>query len=134
MGHNHPKEEIYRGISTLDEPSAKWGWHGLSNRALQITGWISVLFLLAMIRGNHVGNIENWVLGVIAALIAVALLLKAFSPRGSQSRTVTAHNKPAGHVEPDWAADQVNGTGVYANLTDSQARAWNRVLDKKNEA
>lgn len=129
MGHDHPKEEIYRGVSTLDEPSAKWGWHGLSKRSMQIAGWISVAFLCAMTVGNHHGNVENiWLLS-IAALLAIGLLWQLFAPRGSQVRTVTAHNKPAGHVEPNWTADQRDGTGVYADLTPSQARAWNREIE-----
>lgn len=127
MSNHEPKEEIYRGVSTLDEPSAKWGWHGLSKRGMQIAGWISVLFLLGMTIGNHKGNVENYWLVVIAALIAIGLLLQLFSPRGSQVRTVTAHNKPEGHVEPQWAHDQAAGTGVYADLTDSQLRSWNRL-------
>ena len=48
------------------------------------------------------------------------------SPQGKQVRTVTAHNKATGHVEPDWSTDQLNGTGAYANLSDSQMIAWNR--------
>ena len=48
------------------------------------------------------------------------------SSRRAQARTVTARNKPLGHVEPNWCQDQVNGTGAYANLTDSQMRSWNR--------
>lgn len=127
MSNHEPKEEIYRGVSTLDEPSAKWGWHGLSKRGMQIAGWVSVLFLLGMTIGNHKGNIENYVLVTLAVLIALGLLLQMFSPRGSQVRTVTAHNKPEGHVEPQWARDQANGTGVYAALSDSQLRSWNRL-------
>lgn len=125
MANAHATEEFYNGVSTLDEPSAKWGWHGLSKRSLQIAGWISVLFLVAMTQGNHHGNVENiWLLS-IAGLFAIGLLFHAFAPRGSQVRTVTGHNKPAGHVEPNWTEDQLNGTGVYADLTESQKRAWN---------
>ena len=56
MSNHEPKEEIYRGVSTLDEPSAKWGWHGISKSAMQKAGWISVIFLLGMTIGNHKGN------------------------------------------------------------------------------
>ena len=41
MSNHEPKEEIYRGVSTLDEPSAKWGWHGISKSAMQKAGWFS---------------------------------------------------------------------------------------------
>ncbi len=120
------KEEVFDGVSTADVPNAKWGWSGLSERSLQISGWISVVFLIGMIKGNHHGNVENIWLISIAVLIAIGLLLRAFSPKGTQVTKVTAHNKPVGHQEPDWARDQREGTGVYAELTESQLRSWNR--------
>ena len=41
-------------------------------------------------------------------------------------RTVTSHNKPVGHQEPDWIYDQATLSGsTYENLTDSQLRALN---------
>jgi hypothetical protein len=39
-----------------------------------VTGVIIVIFLLAMLRGNHVGHIENWFLIAFAALAAVVLV------------------------------------------------------------
>ena len=57
MAHGHKKEEIYNGVSTLDVPAAKWGWSGLSEGALQKAGWISVIFLIAMLWGNHPGKV-----------------------------------------------------------------------------
>lgn len=126
MAEHQQKEEIYNGVSTLDEPSAKWGWHGLSKGALLRTGWIATIFMLCMLWGNHHGNVENIWLIVLAAAMAIGLLLFTFKPQGTQARTVTARNKPLGHVEPNWCQDQVNGTGAYANLTDSQMRSWNR--------
>lgn len=129
MAHGHKKEEIYNGVSTLDVPAAKWGWSGLSEGALQKAGWISVIFLIAMLRGNHPGKVENIWLIAIAAIFAIALLWRAFSPKGKQVRTVTARNKPLGHVEPVWADDQVHGRGAYAELSESQLRAWNHTPD-----
>lgn len=125
MAHGHKKEEIYNGVSTLDVPAAKWGWSALSEGALQKAGWISVIFLIAMLWGNHPGKVENIWLISLAAIFAIALLWRAFSPKGKQVRTVTARNKPLGHVEPQWAHDQVHGTGAYAELNESQLRAWN---------
>ena len=41
-------------------------------------------------------------------------------------RTVTSHNKPVGHQEPDWIYNQATLSGdVYENLTDSQLRSLN---------
>ncbi|MBV7295232.1 DUF2631 domain-containing protein [Corynebacterium sp. TAE3-ERU12] len=132
MSQSHQKEEFYNGVSTLDEPSAKWGWHGLSKGAKQKFGWVSVVFLFLMLHGNHHGNVENIWLISLGVIFIIALLWHAFTPRGSQVRTVTARNKPLGHQEPEWCRDQVNGTGVYAELTDSQQRAWNRVASNND--
>ncbi|WP_295624151.1 DUF2631 domain-containing protein [uncultured Corynebacterium sp.] len=126
MSNGHQKEEVHNGVSTLDVPNAKWGWSGLSEATLQKAGWIGVIFLLAMLFGNHPGKVENiWLIG-LAVIFAIALLWRAFSPRGKQVRTVTARNKRLGHVEPNWADDQVNGNGAYAELNERQMRAWNR--------
>ena len=38
---------------------------------------------------------------------------------------MTSHNKPEGHVEPVWSADQLNLTGAYSNLSDDELRAQN---------
>ncbi|MDO5731351.1 DUF2631 domain-containing protein [Corynebacterium sphenisci] len=128
MAQTHQKEEFYNGVSTLDEPSAKWGWHDLGKGAMQKAGWVSVLFIFGMLIGNHHGHVEDlWLIGIGVVLI-IGLLLHAFPLRGHQVHTVTAHNKPQGHVEPNWCADQAAGTGVYAELTDRQARAWNRII------
>lgn len=117
--------EVHNGVSTLDEPSAAWGWHDIGRGPIQIAGWISVLFLLGYNFGNHRGHVETIYLFVIAALIAVGLLLQLFQPKLSQVRTVTGRNKAHGHVEPHWTYDQHTLQGSYANLTDSQLRALN---------
>ncbi|MDO4910945.1 MAG: DUF2631 domain-containing protein [Corynebacterium sp.] len=126
-GHNAPAPEIYNGVSTLDEPSAAWGWHNIGIRAVQISGWISVIFLLAMLIGNHHGRVEDIYLVVIAAVIALGLVLQLLLPglHLKDRTTVTARNKAPGHVEPNWTEDQKNLTGAYANLTDSQLRSLN---------
>lgn len=117
--------EVHNGVSTLDEPSAAWGWHDIGQHAIQLAGWISVAFLLAYNFGNHEGHVETIYLFVFAGLIAVLLLLQLFKPQLSQVRTVTAHNKPQGHKEPDWCYLQATCTGPYAELSDSQLRALN---------
>lgn len=126
MAGSHKIEpEVHNGVSTLDEPSAAWGWHNIGRGAIQIAGWISVAFLLGMNVGNHRGHVETIWLCSIAALIAIGLLIQLFQPKLSQVRTVTAHNKPAGHVEPNWTYDQLTLTGTHANLTEGQLRAQN---------
>ncbi|HIW96240.1 MAG TPA: DUF2631 domain-containing protein [Candidatus Corynebacterium gallistercoris] len=122
----HTKEaEVYNGVSTADVPSAAWGWSELSRRSIVISGVIGGLFLLGMLFGNHEGNVENiWLIG-LAVVTLVGTALFVIRPKGTQRRTVTAHNKPLDHVEPQWAADQRNLTGVYSQLSDDQLRAWN---------
>ncbi|CAM3923750.1 DUF2631 domain-containing protein [Corynebacterium frankenforstense] len=124
-GNHEPKAEIYNGVSTLDEPSAAWGWHGIGNRAIQLAGWISVIFLLAMNFGNHRGHVETIWLNGFAVVIALGLLLLLFQPKLSQVRTLSARNKPVGHQEPDWAYDQATLSGAYADLSDSELRSLN---------
>ncbi|MDO4908917.1 MAG: DUF2631 domain-containing protein [Corynebacterium sp.] len=126
-GHHALAPEVYNGVSTLDEPSAAWGWHNIGRRAVQISGWISVIFLLCMLIGNHHGHIEDIYLVVIAVVIALGLILQLLLPgmHLKQRTTVTARNKAPGHKEPDWAYDQKHLKGVYAELNDSQLRSLN---------
>nr|WP_157362264.1 DUF2631 domain-containing protein [Haloechinothrix halophila] len=61
-------------VDPRDEPSAEWGWHGSFPKATQVMGWTIVFVLLAMLIGNHEGNVENlWLVG-FAAVIAGMLV------------------------------------------------------------
>jgi hypothetical protein len=51
--------ERHTGVDVEDVPSANWGWSKDSHRAIQIGGILAGLFMLAMLRGNHVGHVEN---------------------------------------------------------------------------
>lgn len=124
-GSHHIEPEIHNGVSTLDEPSAAWGWHDIGFRATQLAGWVCVLFLLGYNFGNHKGHVETIWLFTFAVLIAVGLLFHAFRPKLSQVRTLSAHNKPVGHQEPEWAYLQATLQGPYAELSDSELRALN---------
>ncbi|AKE41465.1 hypothetical membrane protein [Corynebacterium kutscheri] len=123
--HHEIAPEVHNGVSTLDEPSAAWGWHNIGRNATQIAGWCSVFILLAYNFGNHKGHVETIYLFVFAAVIALGLLLQLFQPRLKQVHTVTARNKPVGHQENDWVYEQATCTGPYAKLSDSQLRALN---------
>ena len=46
-------------IEVAEVPSAAWGWSRINHRTWHATGVVIVIFLLAMLRGNHVGHIEN---------------------------------------------------------------------------
>jgi hypothetical protein len=64
--------ELHPGRDTVDVedvPSAEWGWSKQNYKLIHIGGIISALFLLAMMRGNHVGRVEDAFLIGFAALI-----------------------------------------------------------------
>ncbi|WKD57456.1 hypothetical protein CAPI_04490 [Corynebacterium capitovis DSM 44611] len=117
--------QVYNGVSEADVPSAKFGWSELTPGAIHIAGWISVLILVAYNFGNHRGHVETIWLVALAVLIALGLILFAVRPKLNQVRTVTAHNKPTGHQEPDWAYDQATLSGAYADLDERSLRALN---------
>ncbi len=124
--HAHDRApQVYNGVSEADVPSAKYGWSELSPASIQIAGWISVAFLVAYNFGNHHGHVETIWLITLAVLIALGLILFAVRPTLNQVRTVTAHNKPVGYVERDWAYDQHTLSGSYADLDDRSLRALN---------
>ncbi|MCV7400550.1 DUF2631 domain-containing protein [Mycobacterium fragae] len=57
------------GVDVADVPSAHWGWSKINYRTWQVTGLCIAGFLLLMLRGNHVGHIENWFLIGFAVLV-----------------------------------------------------------------
>ena len=96
----HDKQEVViNGISSLDEPSIEWGWHKHSKKIGQWVGWLFTLFLLAMIIGNHEGNVENlWVIA-IALVLAIWLVLKARTPdpKVEEAKRSRVAEMPSGH-------------------------------------
>lgn len=62
------------GVYTADVPSAAWGWSKINNRTWHVVGLCIVGFLLLMLRGNHVGHIEDWFLISFAALVLFAVV------------------------------------------------------------
>jgi len=117
--------EVHSGTSTLDVPSAAFGWSELSRTTVQVSGWVSVLILLGYNFGNHEGHVETIWLLTIAGLIAIGLLIHLFEPKLNQVRTLTSRNQPVGHKEPDWVYNQKTLSGSYAKLSDAQLRALN---------
>lgn len=65
--------ERHTGVDVEDVPSAAWGWSEMNITVIHIGGLLSAAFLLVMMRGNHVGHVEDWFLIGFAAVI-VALV------------------------------------------------------------
>ncbi len=61
----------YNGVDVEDVPSAAWGWSDIPIKVIHIGGLLSAVFLLCMLRGNHVGHVEDWALIVFAAIILI---------------------------------------------------------------
>jgi hypothetical protein len=66
--------ERYTGVDTADVPSAEWGWSKISYRTWYIAGLGMVAFLLLMLRGNHVGHVEDLFLIAFAVLVLGVLV------------------------------------------------------------
>ena len=129
-GNHGTKVEVHNGVSTEDEPSAAWGWHQFPRKTTIVFGVLGGLSLFGMFFGNHHGRVEDIWLGVLGALTLIGVFFYARISRPGRvlpepRKTVTAHNKPLGHQEPNWVDDQNNLTGVYAELTTADLRAWN---------
>ena len=56
-------------VDTAEVPSAEWGWSGDAPRLWHVVGILMALFLLGMLRGNHVGKVEDWWLIAFAGLV-----------------------------------------------------------------
>lgn len=65
----------YDDVDTADVPSAKWGWSKINYRTWHITGIFIIGFLLLMLRGNHVGKVEDIFL-IAFAVLAAAILVR----------------------------------------------------------
>ncbi|WP_207569028.1 DUF2631 domain-containing protein [Mycobacterium decipiens] len=61
-------------VDTTEVPSAAWGWSWINHRTWHITGLCIFGFLLAMLRGNHVGHVEDWFLIAFAAAVLFVLV------------------------------------------------------------
>jgi hypothetical protein len=60
-------------VDVEDVPSAEWGWSKENYKLIHLGGVLAAGFLLLMLRGNHVGRVEDWFLIGFAALILVAV-------------------------------------------------------------
>lgn len=51
--------EPYAGVDEAEVPSARWGWSRINYRTWYGVGIASIVLLLAFLRGNHVGHVED---------------------------------------------------------------------------
>lgn len=61
-------------VDTAEVPSAAWGWSKINHRTWHIAGFCGFVLLLAMLRGNHVGHVEDVFLVLFAALVLFVLV------------------------------------------------------------
>ena len=64
--------ERLTGVDVEDVPSANWGWSKQNHRAIHIGGILAGLFMIAMLKGNHQGHVED------LFLIGFALVIWGF--------------------------------------------------------
>ncbi|MGB3699520.1 MAG: DUF2631 domain-containing protein [Gordonia sp. (in: high G+C Gram-positive bacteria)] len=63
-----------------DAPSARFGWHGVARKSIAAASLITALILLGMLKGNHVGHVEDIYLIVIAVAL-IGYTVYAMIPR-----------------------------------------------------
>ena len=71
---------VVNGVSSDDEPSAAWGWHGHYPKVARFAGFAVAASLLVMLYGNHQGKQEDiWliVLAVGFALMSVGSIIRS---------------------------------------------------------
>lgn len=66
--------ERHNGVDVEDVPSANWGWSKENHRVIQIGGILSAIFMLCMLRGNHVGKVEDLFLIAFAIVIMIIVI------------------------------------------------------------
>ncbi|OFJ55210.1 DUF2631 domain-containing protein [Mycolicibacterium grossiae] len=66
--------ERHTGVDVEDVPSANWGWSKENPRVIHISMILGTIFILCMLRGNHVGHVEDLFLIGFAALLIVFVI------------------------------------------------------------
>lgn len=70
VAHRDDAAVEVNGVSSDDEPSVEWGWHGHYPRVANFAGFAVAAICLIMLIGNHVGHQEDIWLVVIAVAFA----------------------------------------------------------------
>lgn len=56
-------------VDPVEVPSAAWGWSAINPRTWHVVGLLIAGFLLLMLRGNHVGHVEDYTLVAFAIVV-----------------------------------------------------------------
>lgn len=68
------KAVVVNGVSSDDEPSVAWGWHGHYPKVARLSGFLVAAICLIMLWGNHVGGQEDiWLVVFAVAFFALSL-------------------------------------------------------------
>lgn len=118
-GHHTSREIVVNGISSVDEPSVAWGWHKHSRMVGVAVGGFFVLFLLAMLFGNHIGRVENIWLVSIAAFLAIWMVISLRPKKDDTLKKSRIHEVSAHH----YAAASAVATGEAARNPEGVAPA-----------
>lgn len=71
---HHPAPVVVNGVSSDEEPSVEWGWHGHYPKVARLAGLLVAASMLIMLWGNHEGRQEEvWLVVIALGLAALSL-------------------------------------------------------------
>jgi hypothetical protein len=74
VAHRDDEAVVVNGVSSDDEPSVEWGWHGHYPKVARFSGFVVAAILLIMLWGNHVGRQEDvWLVVLAIGFFALSL-------------------------------------------------------------
>jgi len=74
VAHHDHEAVVVNGVSSDDEPSVEWGWHGHYPKLARFAGFLVAAIMLIMLWGNHVGAQEDiWLVVLAIGFFALSL-------------------------------------------------------------
>ena len=65
---------VVNGVSSDDEPSVEWGWHGHYPKVARFAGFVVAAVLVVLIIGNHTGKTEDiWLLVLAVGFFSLSV-------------------------------------------------------------